>query len=111
MINDFSFNIFIVCNVCDLCPKSNLENLYHVTCLSLNFSMGIMAWEKNYEMIYQFLVMLKTFIRCVTKWIKTFFLQDYGKQKRSKFVTKYGNKESENEAFSKLPIYMPILGL
>jgi len=62
-------------------------------------------------MIYKFLVMLKTFIRCVTKWIKTFFLQDYGKQKWSKFATKYGNKESENKAFSKLSTYMSILGL
>lgn len=62
-------------------------------------------------MIYKFLVILKTFIRCVTKWIKTFFLQDYGKQKWSKFVTKYGNKENENEAFSKLSTYMFILGL
>jgi hypothetical protein len=26
-------------------------------------------------------------------------------------VTKYGNKESENEAFSKLSTYMSILGL
>jgi hypothetical protein len=59
-------------------------------------------------MIHKFLVMLKTFIRCVTKWIKTIFLQDYGKQKWSKFVTKYGNKESENEAFSKPSTYMSI---
>lgn len=62
-------------------------------------------------MTYKFLIMLKIFIRHVTKWIKTFFLQDYGKQKWSKFVTKYGNKENENEAFSKLSIYMSILGL
>jgi hypothetical protein len=43
--------------------------------------------------------------------LKPFFSKIMGKQKWSNFVKKYGNKKSENEAFSKLSIYMSILGL